>query len=74
MGLNLRSIFYNFFSINSIDYVGLDTNKFIVDAWLARGDPNLSIYRSKLIETMVAKGNLGKKSGKGFYDYSSGKK
>lgn len=57
-----------------MDYVGLDTNKFIVDAWLARGDPNLSIYRSKLIETMVAKGNLGKKSGKGFYDYSSGKK
>lgn len=55
------------------DYVGLDTNKFIVDAWLARGDPNLTIYRSKLIDTMVAKGNLGKKTGKGFYDYTTKK-
>lgn len=57
-----------------MDYVGLDTNKFIVDAWVARGDPNLNIYRSKLIDMMVAKGNLGKKSGKGFYDYSNSKK
>ncbi|KAI2811632.1 hypothetical protein RDWZM_003625 [Blomia tropicalis] len=57
-----------------LDYVGLDTNKFIVDAWSARGDPNLVIYKSKLLESMVSKGNLGKKSGKGFYDYSTGKK
>ncbi|XP_054161389.1 probable 3-hydroxyacyl-CoA dehydrogenase B0272.3 [Oppia nitens] len=53
-----------------MDYVGLDTNKFIVDAWAARGDPNLKIYKSKLIESMVAKGHLGKKTGKGFYDYT----
>lgn len=45
-----------------------------MDAWSARGDPNLTIYKSKLLESMVAKGNLGKKTGKGFYDYSSGKK
>ncbi|CAG2121143.1 unnamed protein product, partial [Medioppia subpectinata] len=30
-----------------MDYVGLDTNKFIVDAWSARGDPSLTIYKSK---------------------------
>lgn len=54
--------------------MGLDTNKFIVDAWMARGDPNLQIYKSKLIDQMVSKGKLGKKSGKGFYDYSAGKK
>jgi len=56
------------------DYVGLDTNKFIVDAWQARGDPNLKIQRSKLMEALVEKGHLGRKTGKGFYDYSDGKK
>lgn len=53
-----------------LDFVGLDTNQFIVDAWIKRNDPTLKIYKSKMIEKMVSEGNLGKKSGKGFYDYS----
>ncbi|KAF7496310.1 Putative 3-hydroxyacyl-CoA dehydrogenase [Sarcoptes scabiei] len=53
-----------------LDYVGLDTNKFIVDAWIKRNDKSLNIYKSKTIDEMVSKGNLGKKTGKGFYDYS----
>jgi 3-hydroxyacyl-CoA dehydrogenase len=56
-----------------LDYVGLDTQKFIMDAWTARGDPELKMKRSKLVETMVNKGHLGKKSGRGFYDYTSKK-
>lgn len=50
-----------------MDYFGLDTAKSIVDSWQARGDdPNA---KSKLLETMIAKGTLGKKTGKGFYEY-----
>ncbi|RWS01422.1 hydroxyacyl-coenzyme A dehydrogenase: mitochondrial-like protein [Dinothrombium tinctorium] len=50
-----------------IDYVGLDTSKFICDGWLSK---NYNIIKeSKLLNEMVAKGRLGKKVGKGFYDY-----
>ncbi|OTF71739.1 hydroxyacyl-coenzyme A dehydrogenase, mitochondrial-like protein, partial [Euroglyphus maynei] len=52
------------------DLTGLDTTKFIIDAWEKRGDPNLTIHKSPIIEEMVAKGHLGRKTGKGFYDYS----
>lgn len=50
------------------DMVGLDVYKFIVDAWKDKGAD--FVEESPLIDRMVKDGNLGRKTGKGFYDYS----
>ncbi|CAO3638310.1 unnamed protein product [Cunninghamella blakesleeana] len=52
------------------DFVGLDTMKFIVDGWAKEGkiEPAL-VQPSQALEDLVSQGNLGRKSGKGFYDY-----
>ncbi|KAG0321567.1 hypothetical protein BGZ99_003820 [Dissophora globulifera] len=52
------------------DFVGLDTMKFIVDGWRKEGkvDANL-VAPVKLLDELVAKGDLGRKSGQGFYPY-----
>ncbi|KAK3810358.1 MAG: 3-hydroxyacyl-CoA dehydrogenase [Benniella sp.] len=59
------------------DFVGLDTMKFIVDGWRKDGkiDANL-VAPVKLLDDLVAQGNLGRKSGQGFYPYNgvAGKK
>jgi len=51
------------------DYVGLDTNKFIMDGWHERmpNDPLFNPVQS--LDEMVAEGKLGRKTGEGFYDY-----
>jgi 3-hydroxyacyl-CoA dehydrogenase len=51
------------------DYIGLDTCKFIADTFMD-SEGNRICRESPLINELVAKGRLGKKSGKGFYDYS----
>ena len=48
-----------------LDYVGLDTTQFIGENWNKR----IGFKKSKLLEEMVKRGELGKKSGKGFYNY-----
>ena len=54
-----------------LDYVGLDTSKFITDGWASRfpNDPVLSA-KSKLMEDLVSNKKFGKKTGEGFYKYS----
>jgi len=51
------------------DYVGLDTNKFIMDGWSSRY-PDEKLFRaSEMLNKLVADNKLGKKTGEGFYKY-----
>jgi 3-hydroxybutyryl-CoA dehydrogenase len=55
--------------IKLLDFVGLDTTLFIADAMYAEfKDPRYAA--PPLLRRMVASGRLGKKAGRGFYDYS----
>ncbi|KAJ3191238.1 hypothetical protein HK101_007949 [Irineochytrium annulatum] len=56
-----------------MDYVGLDTIKFITDGWYKSGEGlkgDKLVEPSPLLEGVVGKKDFGRKSGKGFYDYS----
>ncbi|XP_049576677.1 hydroxyacyl-coenzyme A dehydrogenase, mitochondrial [Syngnathus scovelli] len=52
-----------------LDYVGLDTAKFILDGWSAMDQKNPLFTPSSLLNKLVAEGKLGKKTGEGFYKY-----
>ncbi|TPX39710.1 hypothetical protein SeLEV6574_g07030 [Synchytrium endobioticum] len=57
-----------------MDYVGLDTLKFICDGWYESGkglagDDRVSPPNA--LNELVKNGHLGRKCGKGFYDYTS---
>jgi 3-hydroxybutyryl-CoA dehydrogenase len=53
------------------DFIGLDVCLSILDV-MYKGFNNEKYIASKLLSKMVTDGNLGIKSGKGFYDYSGG--
>jgi 3-hydroxybutyryl-CoA dehydrogenase len=56
-----------------LDFVGLDTTLFIADVLFEEfKEPRFAA--PTLLRHMVAAGRLGKKSGRGFYDYSAGEK
>ncbi|CAF3738063.1 unnamed protein product [Adineta steineri] len=56
--------------IELLDYVGLDTSKYIVDGWKKRFPDDASFKTSELLNKVVGEGKFGKKTGAGFYKYS----
>jgi 3-hydroxyacyl-CoA dehydrogenase len=56
--------------IELLDYVGLDTSKYIVDGWKERYPEEASFKTSELLNQIVGQGKFGKKTGAGFYTYN----
>jgi 3-hydroxybutyryl-CoA dehydrogenase len=53
-----------------IDLIGLDVNLSVARSFYAQGDEPERWRPSPIQEELVAAGHLGRKSGRGFYDYS----
>lgn len=58
-----------------LDFVGLDTTSYIAQGWEEKAEEGLIskefVKPIPLLKQMIKDGKLGKKSGQGFYDYSS---
>nr|XP_020652060.1 hydroxyacyl-coenzyme A dehydrogenase, mitochondrial [Pogona vitticeps] len=52
-----------------LDYVGLDTTKYIIDGWHESYPDNPIFAPSPLLNQLVEEKKLGKKTGEGFYKY-----
>ncbi|XP_035744796.1 hydroxyacyl-coenzyme A dehydrogenase, mitochondrial isoform X2 [Egretta garzetta] len=52
-----------------LDYVGLDTSKYIIDGWHSLEPNNPLFAPSPLLNKLVKEKKLGKKTGEGFYKY-----
>ena len=59
--------------IKLLDYVGLDTTLSILEGWHARFPEDPLFKPSALLRQMVKEGKLGRKSGKGFYEWEGDK-
>jgi 3-hydroxyacyl-CoA dehydrogenase len=55
------------------DYVGLDTCLSILTGWKKEYPNERAFEIPKVLQTKVAEGNFGRKSGKGFYNWSGDK-
>jgi len=53
------------------DVVGLDVNKLIGDGWAAKFPNDPTIKAPTILNDLVKKGHLGRKTGQGFYKYDS---
>lgn len=56
-----------------LDYVGLDTTLFIMEGWHRRFPQDPLFKPSELLRRMVKEGRLGRKSGRGFYEWDGDK-
>ncbi|KAJ1217606.1 hypothetical protein NDU88_005199 [Pleurodeles waltl] len=52
-----------------LDYVGLDTSKYIIDGWHELEPENPLFEPSPLLDSLVEEKKLGRKTGEGFYKY-----
>ncbi|XP_038254479.1 hydroxyacyl-coenzyme A dehydrogenase, mitochondrial [Dermochelys coriacea] len=52
-----------------LDYVGLDTSKYIIDGWHSLEPNNPLFAPSPLLNKLVEERKMGKKTGEGFYKY-----
>ena len=52
-----------------IDFIGLDTMKFVVDGWHQRFPDDPRFEPCKSLDDLVAEGKLGRKSGEGYHSY-----
>jgi len=59
--------------IKLLDYVGLDTTLSILEGWHQRYPDEPAFKPSELLKKMVKEGKLGRKSGKGFYEWEGDK-
>ncbi len=57
-----------------LDYVGLDTTLFIVDGWHKRFPDDPLFEPPAILRRMVDEGRLGRKSGRGFYEWEGDKR
>lgn len=55
------------------DYIGLDTMFFIIQGWREKYPEEPSFVMPKCLEEKVTEGNLGRKTGKGFYHWEGDK-
>jgi len=52
------------------DFTGLDISANVINGWHKRFPNNPLFKPSQMVNDMITKGTLGRKSGKGFYDYN----
>jgi 3-hydroxyacyl-CoA dehydrogenase len=60
--------------IHLADYIGLDTCLFIVEGWVEKYPNEPSFIVPDCLKQKIAEGNLGRKTGKGFYHWDGDKR
>lgn len=56
-----------------IDFTGVDTILYVMQGWSKNYPTEPAFFVPKLLEDMVAKGHLGRKTGQGFYKWAGNK-
>lgn len=56
------------------DYIGLDTCLFIVQGWVEKYPDEPSFFIPDCLQAKVVAGDLGRKSGRGFYEWNGDKR